>query len=110
VEFKTKQKKTCQKCMFSGLEKTDWVEDEGVCGSAASKARRKTKSPLSHQKRYKFLKWNLKLNRRKHAKSACFRDLKRRTESKTRESAALQRAKRDERPSPLSRTRKDTNF
>jgi len=39
-----------------------------------------------------------------------FGDLKRRTESKTRESAALQRAKRDERPSPLSRTREDTNF
>jgi len=35
---------------------------------------------------------------------ACFRDLKRRTESKTRESAALQRTKWDERPSPLCAT------
>ena len=39
-----------------------------------------------------------------------FRDLKGRTELKVRESAALQRAERDERPTPLISTSKFTEY
>jgi len=63
--------------MFAGLEKTDRVGDEGVCGSAANGVRRKTESlqPCQESKTKDYLMAKRKVSRKYRKKAMMERQM-----------------------------------